>query len=107
MARQQDGGVGWPTRSAMFRDSPAGTAPAVSKPPVGVGCGAGECEQTDAAIRRLNEADRMLVREVYVVGGKTVEIAERLGWHRQRVPERLGAMHQRLLGHLNDVAAGC
>jgi len=107
VVRNQDGGVGWPTYSAMFRDAPAGVMPAASKPPVGIGCGADECEQTEQAVRRLNEADRMLLKEVYVIGGTTKAIAGRLGWHRQRVPERLDAVGNRLLGHLNDVAAGC
>lgn len=105
--RQQDGGVGWPKCSPMFSDVPHGVVPAGSKPPLGIGARISECEQTDTAMRRLNEADRMLLREVYVIGGTTKAIAERLGWHRQRVPERLDAAGVRLLGHLNDLAAGC
>lgn len=102
--RGRDGGVGWPSVSAMFKDAPAGSSYG-SKPPVGVGCGYDDCEVTDKAVRRLDEVDQLFVREVYVVGGKTVEIAARLGCHRQRVPEKLERVHQKLLGHLNDLAA--
>lgn len=104
--RNQDGGVGWGSCSPMFRDVPSGVMPGASRPPLGVGGQASECEQTDAAVRRLPEADRNLLKEVYVVGGTTKAVAERLGWHRQRVPERLDAAGQRLLGLLNDVVAG-
>lgn len=107
VVRGRDGGTGWPSCSAMFKDAPAGVSVYGSKPPLGIGAGSSECEQTHVAVSRLNDADKMLLREVYVVGGATKAIAERLGWHRQRVPERLDAVGQRLLGHLNDVAAGC
>lgn len=90
----------------MFKDAPSGVVPAASRPPLGVGGQASECEETDLAVRRLPEADRLLLNEVYVVGGTTKAVAERLGWHRQRVPERLDAAGQRLLGLLNDVVAG-
>lgn len=106
VARNQDGGVGWPSCSPMFKDAPAGVMSASSKPPLGIGSQSAECEQTHAAVLLLSEADRMLLREVYVIGGATTEIASRLGWHRQRVPERLDRVGDRLLGHLNDLAAG-
>lgn len=107
VVRGRDGGTGWASCSAMFKDAPAGVGTYRSREPLGIGCRSSECEQTHAAVGRLSEVDQMLLKEVYVVGGTTKEIAERLGWHRQRVPERLGAVGQRLLGHLNDVAAGC
>lgn len=90
----------------MFRDMPAGVAVHGSREPLGIGNRSSECEQTHEAVKRLGDDDQKLLREVYVVGGTTKAIAERLGWHRQRVPERLDAVGQRLLGHLNDVAAG-
>ncbi|WP_374245293.1 antiterminator Q family protein [Zoogloea sp.] len=107
VVRNQDGGVGWPKCSPMFNDAPVGAVPVGSRPPLGIGWCIDECEQTEQAVQRLNEADRMLLKEVYVIGGTTKAIAERLGWHRQRVPERLDAAGGRLLGHLSDVAAGC
>lgn len=91
----------------MFKDMPAGVAVHGSREPLGIGNMSSECEETHQAVSRLNDGDKQLLREVYVVGGTTKAIAERLGWHRQRVPERLDAVGQRLLGHLNDVAARC
>lgn len=102
--RQVAGGIGFPSCSPMFKDMPVGKSYG-SRPPLGVG--GDDCEATDRAVRRLSPENRRLCVEVYQVGGKTVEIAARLGWHRQRVPERLQRMHQELLGHLNDIAARC
>ena len=106
VVRGRDGGAGWASCSAMFRDMPAGVGVYRSREPLGIGCQSSECEQTHEAVMRLSEVDQTLLKEVYVVGGTTKAIALRLGWHRQRVPERLDAVGQRLLGHLNDVAAG-
>lgn len=102
----RDGGVGWPSCSAMFKDVPVGKDYR-SKPPLGIGSGASECEFTHEAVKRLGEADQELLREVYVVGGTTKAIAGRLGCHRQRVPERLDAAGNRLMGHMNDITADC
>lgn len=107
VVRGQDGGTGWASCSMMFKDMPAGVAVHGSREPLGIGNMSSECEETHQAVSRLNDGDKQLLREVYVVGGTTKAIAERLGWHRQRVPERLDAVGQRLLGHLNDVAARC
>ncbi|NMG64902.1 hypothetical protein GPA19_08080 [Azoarcus indigens] len=101
--RQAARAVGYPSVSPMFKDAPAGEC-YDSKPPLGVD--ESDNAATDAAIQRLCPDERRLCVEVYQIGGKTVEIAARLGWHRQRVPERLDRMQQRLLGHLNDIAAG-
>lgn len=90
----------------MFKDIPAGVGEYRSREPLGIGSLSSECEQTHEAVKRLGDDDQVLLREVYVVGGTTKAIAERLGWHRQRVPERLDAVGQRLLGHLDDIAAG-
>ena len=95
--------VGYPSCSPMFKDAPAGKGYG-SKVPLGVDDA--DNAATDRAIQRLSADDRRLCVEVYQIGGKTVEIAARLGCHRQRVPERLHRIHQALLGHLNDLAAG-
>ena len=107
VVRGRDGGVGWPSVSAMFKDAPAGVGAYGSKPPLGVGTASDDCEFMQQAVARLDDADQGLLREVYVVGGTTKEIAARLGWHRQRVPERLVGVGNRLMGHMNDIAAGC
>lgn len=102
--RKASKGIGFPSCSPMFKDAPVGKF-YESRPPLGLD--QADCEATDKAIQRLSAEDRRLCVEVYQIGGKTVEIAARLGWHRQRVPERLQRMHQELLGYLNDIAAGC
>lgn len=102
--RMASGAVGYPSCSPMFKDAPVGKF-YDSRPPLGLG--ASDCDATDKAIQRLSPEDRRLCVEVYQIGGKTVEVAARLGWHRQRVPERLLRMQQALLGHLNDISAGC
>ena len=89
----------------MFRDGLAGVMPAESRPPLGVGRGADDCEFTDKAVKRLEDADRNLIKAVYVERLRVKEIAARFGWHRQRVSERLNAAGDRLLGHMNDLAA--
>lgn len=96
-------GLGYPSVSPMFKDAPAGKGYG-SKVPLGVDDA--DNAATDAAIQRLSAEDRRLCIEVYQIGGTTVEVASRIGCHRQRVPERLHRMHQELLGYLNDIAAG-
>jgi hypothetical protein len=94
--------VGYPSCSPMFRDAPAGQGYA-SRPPLGID--RQDNTVTDAAIQRLCEEDRRLCVEVYQIGGKTVEIAARMGWYRERVSRRLHVVHQELLGILNDIAS--
>jgi len=101
--RQASGALGYPRVSPMFRDAPVAKGYA-SKPPLGLDVT--DVQATDAAVQRLSAGDRRLCVEVYQHGGTTVEIAARLGVHRQRVPERLRRIHHELLGHLNDIAAG-
>lgn len=94
--------VGYPSCSPMFRDAAAGQGYA-SRPPLGLD--RQDNAVTDLAVQRLDPEDRRLCVEVYQVGGKTVEVAARLGWYRERVSRRLHVVHQALLGHLNDIAA--
>ena len=96
--------VGYPPCSPMFKDAPAGKGYG-SKPPLGVDDA--DNGVTDRAVKRLSAEDIRLCIEVYQIGGTTVEIAARIGCHRQRIPERLHRVHQALLGHLQDIEAGC
>ncbi len=105
VVRNQDGGVGWATCSPMFRDGLAGVMPAESRPPIGVGRDADDCEFTDKAVKRLEESDRNLIKAVYVERLRVKDVAARFGWHRQRVSERLNVAGDRLLAHMNDLAA--
>lgn len=102
--RQAHGAVGFPTCSPMFKDMPVGKC-YDSRLPLGIG--SGDCAETDRAVARLDAESRRLCVEVYQIGGPTTAVAARLGWHRQRVPERLRRVHHELLGHMNDLAAGC
>lgn len=96
------GGIGFPSCSPMFKDAPVGKGYA-SRPPLGIGTS--DCCATDLAVQRLSPEDRRLCVEVYRIGGKTVEVAARLGWYRERVSRRLQVVHGLVLGHLNDIAA--
>lgn len=107
--RGQDGGIGWPRVSSMFKDAPSGGG-YESKPPLGVGCQSSECEDTDKALQRVkNESEQLFELAVafYKGGGTGQEIACRLGVSKRTMYGRLDTLHQRVLGHLNDIAAGC
>lgn len=95
--------IGFPSCSPMFRDAAPGQGYA-SRPPLGLD--RNDNSVTDIAIQRLGAEDRRLCVEVYQIGGKTVEVAARMGWYRERVSRRLHVVHQELIGHLNDIAAG-
>ncbi len=95
--------AGYPSVCPMFRDMKHGGVYG-SAPPAGV------CDyvhDTDAAVHRLEPSDRALCVELYQVGGTAVAVAKRMGIARQRLYERLDAVHRAVLGHLNDIAAGC
>lgn len=66
-----------------------------------------EIQDCDKAVQRLSQDMRMLAIEFYVVSGKSEEVAKRLGIRKQRLYERIDMLHQHMLGHLNDVIAGC
>lgn len=105
--RKSTAAIGYPSVSPMFMgarfDGVYG-----SRPPVGVEvCGEDHVQDTDAAVGRLSVEQKRVVVEYYVVGGSAVDVARRLGMTRQRIYERLHALHQVVLGHMNDVAAGC
>ena len=72
---------------------------------VSLGCEGVDNEKLVAEIAKTGKPVEII--RIQELGGTTKAIAARLGWHRQRVPERLDAAGGRLLGHLNDVAAGC
>lgn len=104
-SRQNSKGLGYPSISPMFNQAQHGGSYS-SQTPFGVY----ECEhirETDLAVQRLVEEDRALCVEFYQVRGTAVDIARRLGIARQRLYERLDAVHRAVMGHLNDIAAGC
>lgn len=106
-ARKSANGIGFSSVSPMFSsgrfDGLYG-----SRPPAGVEvCSQDHVEDTDAAVMRLSTQEKQLVVEYYIIGGTAVGIAGRLGFSRQRLYERLHSIHQSMLGHLNDVVAGC
>ena len=79
-----------------------------SATPIGVTVGAIEnIVDTEAAVDRLKQEEKVLIVEYYVIGGKGIEVAARLGMAKQRMYERLHIVHNEVLGHLNDIAAGC
>ena len=104
-ARRNSEGLGYPSISPMFNDAKHGGAYS-SQVPFGVM----SCEyvrETDLAVQRLAPQDQALCVEFYQRGGTAVSVAARLGIARQRLYERLDAMQRAVMGHLNDIAAGC
>lgn len=101
--RCETAGLGYPSVSPMFQQMQHGGAYRSREP---IGC-SDYVHDTDAAVQRLDPEDRKLCREMYKIGGTTVAIASRLGMARQRFYERLHVVHQRVLGHLLDIEAGC
>lgn len=107
--RGEDGGVGWPTCSPMFRDAPSGVSVHGSKPPLGVGQGAAECEQTDLAVRMLQGQDGRLYDlcvAMYKNGGgrKAKTIAADLGIGTRTMYDRLDLLHRRVQDNLQEIA---
>lgn len=100
-------GLGFSPVCPMFKQARYGGGFG-SAVPVGV---AVDCvdniHDTDTAVSRMSVDQKRLCVEYYVVGGKGNEVAARLGVARRTMFDRLHCMHQALLGHLNDVAAGC
>jgi hypothetical protein len=104
-ARQNSKGLGYPSISPMFNQAQHGGSYGSQLPP-----GVCDCEyvrETDQAVQRLPEEDRALCVQLYQVGGTAVAVAGRLGMARQRLYERLDTVHRAVMGHLNDIAAGC
>lgn len=103
--RRNGEGLGYPSVSPMFNQAQHGGSYGSQLPP-----GVCDCEyvrETDQAVARLPPEDRALCVEFYQVRGTAVEIARRLGIARQRLYERLDAVHRAVMGHLNDIASGC
>lgn len=105
-ARQHDGGNGYPRMSPMFNSMPKGDAYESH-------CLNIDLAQldTDKAIRRLNQQDRVICIEIYQIGGSTREIASRIGiprttYERNVLRIDLPRIHHELMGHLNDISAG-
>lgn len=98
--------VGYPPVCPMFKDARHGGSYG-STIPHGIGA-AGSIEDiafTDSAVQRLSRDQKSLVVEYYVIGGKGDDVARRFGIARRTLYDRLTAVQQSLLGHLNDVAA--
>lgn len=102
--RQNSKGLGYPSISPMFKDVKHGGTFGSQLPPHV--CVLEYVRDTDLAVQRLPATDRALCVEFYQVGGSAVSVAQRLGIARQRLYERLDAVHRAVVGHLNDIAAG-
>lgn len=99
-------GLGYAATCPMFKDIRHGGVFG-SQPPMGVTVDAiGDILSTEAAVQRLEQDQRQLAIEFYIMGGKGCEIAGRLGIAKRTLYDRMQGLHQAVLGHLNDVVAG-
>lgn len=94
--------VGYPSSSPMFNQMPSGDGYG-SKEPFGIN---EYVQDTDKAVGRLPEADRAMCVEVYQVGGKSADVAARMGIAKRTLYDRIDRVHIAIMGHLNDIAAG-
>lgn len=94
--------IGYPSTSPMFNDARSSCVHE-SSPPFGID---EYVQDTDLAVQRLEPAMRALCVEVYQIGGTQREIAVRLHTSQSGVNRLIGTLHQQVMGHLNDIAAG-
>lgn len=100
-------GVGFSPICPMFKQDRycGGFGSAV---PVGVSIDAEEnVIDTDKAVERLTQEQKRLCVEFYVIGGSGVEVSRRLAMPKRTMYDKLHGLHQAVLGHINDVVAGC
>lgn len=103
--RGTDGGTGWPSCSAMFKDSPVGNSYG-SKPPLGVGQSSSECEVTDKAVHMLKDQDVRLFDlavATYKEGGAGEEIAARLKVSKRTMYYRLNHLHLKVKDNIETI----
>lgn len=105
-ARQRDGGNGYSRTSPMFNLMPKGNPYESHCPHIDQ-----DLLDTDEAIKRLDQKDRVLCIEIYQIGGSGRAIAGRMcidqnRWVRQVMRVDLPRIHRELMGHLNDISAG-
>lgn len=106
-ARNASKGMGYSPICPMFKQAQHGGAFG-SSIPVGVDVsGIDHIRDTDEAVRRLDAASRALCVEYYVIRGSSEEISKRMGVTKKTIYNRIDALHQKVLGLLNDVVAGC
>lgn len=106
-ARNASKGMGYSPICPMFKQAQHGGAfgPSI---PAGIDVsGIDRIRDTDEAVKRLDEASRALCVEFYIVSGSGEEIAHRMGIAKRTLYDRVHVLHQRVLGLLNDVVAGC
>lgn len=99
-------GLGYASVSPMFRDVKHGGVYG-SAPPLGVSMtDRDNVEDTEQAVKRLDCLQRRLCIEYYVIGGTACDIAQRMGIAKRTLYDRLHALHQAMIGLLNDVIIG-
>ena len=95
--------IGYPPISPMFQDKwPSKVFD--SRVPFGVDEYVAE---TDLAVQRLPADLRLVAVEYYQIRGKSEDVARRLSMSKATLFRRIDKMHCDILGHLNDIAAGC
>jgi len=93
VVRSDARGLGYPSVSPMFRDTPACSVHR-SAPPPGVFSNAERVEMINGAVASLGADERALCYECYVVTGRTrAQVAVAMAIHRDTLYARLDALH--------------
>jgi len=104
VVRSDARGLGYPSVSPMFRDTPACSVHR-SAPPPGVFSNAERVEMINSAVAELGAADRALCYECYVVTGRTrAQVAVAMAIHRDTLYARLDALHALIDAELRQSA---
>ncbi|MFA9439420.1 antiterminator Q family protein [Uliginosibacterium sp. sgz301328] len=90
------GDVGWPKVCPMFMNAPRSDAYGPRELDFNE-----DALFVDAIVQKLPEADRQTLHEYYVIGGKTVEIAGRLGIEKRALHYRIDRIHNVMFGEAN------
>ena len=93
-----NGNIGWPKISPMFIERVGGVPPGPREPEFN-----DDAEFVDQVVQKLMPVQINTVREFYFVGGKTEEVAARLGICKKTLYRRIDGIHYDMNGFAQDI----